>query len=92
MNAIPIIRVEVETIKQAMLHAFSEQMLNLDQQFKVALDDACQPAKVQAILTEAANRYIKEAVQDETKHYFLYGEGRKHIAAKVKERMDAEMA
>ena len=74
-----------------MLHSFSEQMLNLDQQFKAALDDACRPEKIQAILTEAANRYIKEAVQEETKHYFLYGDGRKHIAAKVKERMDSEM-
>ena len=78
-------------MKQAMLHAFSEQTLNLDAQFKIALEDACQPDKIQALLTESANRYIREAVQDETKHYFLYGEGRKYIAEEVKKRLENEM-
>lgn len=77
-------------MKQSMIHAFSQQMLNLDELFKVALDDACNPEKVQRILTEAANRYIKEALEIETQRYFMFGEGRKSISEKVKEKLDKE--
>lgn len=77
-------------MKQSMLHAFGQQMLGLDEMFKTALDDACQPEKVQNILTEAANKYIKEALEIEAKTYFLFGEGRKSISEKVKEKLDKE--
>lgn len=90
MNTLPLIRIEVEAMKQSMVHAFSQQMLNLDELFKAALDDACQPEKVQNILTEAANKYIKEALDFETQRYFLFGEGRKAISEKVKEKLDKE--
>ena len=72
-----------------MLHAFSEHLLNLDAQFKAAIDDACQPQKIQHILTAAANQFVKQALEEETKSYFLYGDGRKIIIAKVKEKLDA---
>ena len=78
-------------MKHSMLHAFNEQMLQLDGLFQAALDDACKPEKIQLILTEAANRYTREAMESEVKSYFLYGEGRKHLAAKVKARMDAAL-
>lgn len=74
-------------MRQTMHHAFSEQLLNLDEQFKAAVEDATQPEKIQELLTDAANRFIKEAVEEETKSYFLYGEGRAAIAEKVKERL-----
>lgn len=77
-------------MKQSMVHAFSQQMLNLDELFRAALDDACQPEKIQAVLTEAANKYVKEALETETKRYFMFGEGRKFIADKVKEKLDKE--
>jgi len=86
----PLIKIEVETMKQSMVHAFSQQMLNLDELFKAALDDACQPEKVQAILTEAANKYTQEALKLETERYFLFGVGRKFIADSVKEKLDKE--
>lgn len=86
----PLIRIEVETMKQSIIHAFNKQMLGLDEMFKVALDDACQPEKVQNILTEAANKYIQEALKLETERYFLFGEGRKYISEKVKKKLDKE--
>lgn len=91
MNELPLIRIEVERMKHTMLHAFNQQTLRLDMMFKEALDDTCQPEKVQNILTEAANRFIKEALETETKNYFTYGEGRKFIANKVKEKLNEEL-
>jgi len=77
-------------MRQCLLHAFSEELVKLDQQFRVAVEDACQPEKVQAVLTEAANKYMKQALEEETKSYFMYGDGQKSIAAKVKEKLDAQ--
>lgn len=90
MNTHPIIRIEVETMKQSMVHMFSQQMLSLDALFKEALDDVCKPEKVQAILTDAANKYMKEALETEIQRYFMFGEGRKFISEKVKEKLDKE--
>ncbi len=90
MNPIPVIRIEVEAMKQTMFHAFHEQTLKLDEQFKLAIEDACKPEKIQSILTQAANKYIKEAVEDEVKSYFLFGDGRKHIAEQVKAKLEKE--
>ena len=84
----PIIRLEVESMKHAILIAFSEQTVKLDAQFKQALDEACKPSLVQAIITNAAKKYIKEALEQEVKSYFMYGDGRKIIESKVKERLD----
>ena len=86
----PIIRIEVEAMRAAMVHAFSQQCLEIDQQFQVAIEVACQPDNVQRILSEAAARYIKEAVDSEIKSYFLYGDGRKAIAAEVARMLEAK--
>lgn len=90
MSPVPIIRIEVETMKQVMFHAFQQQLLNLDEQFKLAVENACKPEKIQSILNQAANKYIREAVEEETKHYFLHGNGRKHIAELVKTQLEKE--
>ncbi len=87
-NSIPLIRIEVESMRQSMIHAFSEQLVNMDQQFRAAVDDACNPQKVQTILTEAANKYFKQAVEEQTREYFLYGPGRNFIAEKVREKLN----
>jgi hypothetical protein len=86
-SAFPIIKLEVETMRQAMHAAFSQQLIGLDEMFRVAVEDACNPEKVQKLLTEAANKYIREATKQATADYFMNGEGRKLIVAKVKERL-----
>ena len=84
--SVPIIKIEVEHMRQQMLHAFSDHLVNLSADFKVAIEAACSPDKVQALLTEAAARYLNEAIQTETKSFFLYGEGRKLVAEHIKQR------
>lgn len=83
-----MITIEVESMRQAMTRAFSKQLIDMDKMFQSAVEDATQPEKVQRIITDAANRFIKEAVEDETKNFLLYGEGRKLIKKKVKELLE----
>lgn len=83
MNKMPIIKIEVETMKQAMHHAFSQQLVNLDEQFQKAIDEACDPVRIQQILNSAASEYIRQVMQEETRWFFLNGPGRKIVRDKV---------
>jgi hypothetical protein len=87
MNGTPIIKIEVDTLKIAMHQAFKQELVRIDEQFKRAIDSATHADRVQQILDDAAGKFLKQALEEETKQYFLYGEGRKHIAKKVKERL-----
>lgn len=87
MNTMPIIKIEVESMKQAMYHAFSQQLLNIDKQFQEAIEKACDPKKIQYIIETAADKYISEAIQQETKWYFLNGPGREIIKERVNEKL-----
>lgn len=87
MNNMPIIKIEVETMKQAMHHAFSEQLLNIDKQFQEAIEKACDPKKIQYIIENAADKYITEVLEQEVKWYFLSGPGRDVIKERVNEKL-----
>ena len=83
----PIIKIEVETMKQAMHHAFSEQLLNIDKQFQEAVEKACDPKRIQHIIDSAAGEYISQVLKEETKWFFLNGPGREIIKERVAEKL-----
>lgn len=83
MNNIPMIKVELETMKQTMHHAFCEQLLNLDEQFQKAIEEACDPKAIQFLLNEAARTYIKQAMNEEVRWFFLNGPGRDVVKERV---------
>ena len=88
---IPIIKIEIEHMKQAVHHAFNKQVLSLDENFKVALNEATKPEKIQAIVNDAANKCIADAIEEEVRRYFCQGDGRKIIAEKVKEKLAEDL-
>ena len=87
----PLIRIELESMKQTMIHAFSSQMFQLDTQFKKALEEACHPDNIDRILTESANSAIKEVIEEEINNFFRNGDGRKFVAEKVREKLGQEL-
>jgi len=86
MNA-PLIRIEVDHMRHSMIHAFSEHMVKMDEQFKHAITEACRPEIVQEIVNDAARRYLKQALDEEVKSFLLHGDGRALISKSVKERL-----
>lgn len=78
-----MIKVELETMKQTMHHAFCEQLLNLDEQFQKAIEKACDPKAIQFLLNEAARTYIKQAMNEEVRWFFLNGPGRDVVKERV---------
>lgn len=90
-GSIPIIKIEIESMRQSIVHAFRNQLLGIDEQFKLALDEACQPEKIQKLLTDSANSAIKEAIEEEVRHFFEKGNGRKLVAEKVREKLELNL-
>ncbi len=84
---IPIIRLEIESMRQSILMGFTQQMVELDSMVKIAVEKACSQENIQYILDEASNKYIKEALDEELKNYFIRGRGRKILAEKVAEKL-----
>lgn len=60
-SALPIIRIELEGFKQCLFHAFERHKLNLDEQFRLAVERACDPAAIQTLLDDEAKKHIAAA-------------------------------
>lgn len=88
----PLIRIEVEHMRQSMVHAFSDHVLKMDGLFQHAITEACKPEVVQEIVDEAARRYLRQALDEEVKNFLTYGEGRKIVRAEVEKRLKADLA
>ena len=74
-------------MRQAMVHAFSEHQFNLAQEFHRALKAATDPARIEALLEEAAKEELDRVIREETKAFFTYGEGREVIRNAVIKRI-----
>jgi len=88
----PLIKLEVEHMRQSMVHAFSEHCLKMDGLFQHAIAEACKPDAIQAVVTEAAQRYLKQALDEEVKNFLTYGEGRKLVRAEVEKRLTVDFS
>ena len=78
-STIPIIRLEVEGMKHAVLHAFSDHLLTMDEDIKAAVDKIVTPEYIQRIVENAAAEYMKVAIEEEIRNFYLYGDGRKAV-------------
>lgn len=78
-HPIPLIQLNVEHMRYTMQQAFSQHLLDMDKMFQHAIEQACRPERVQAVLEDAAQRFLQEAVQQEIKNHFLYGPGREEV-------------
>jgi hypothetical protein len=83
----PLIKIEIEHMRQSMVHAFSEHTIKMDSLFKDAIERACHPDAVRRIVYEAANQYLRQALDDEVKNFLTYGDGRKLVRSEVEKRL-----
>lgn len=90
MTPVPIIKIEIDHMRQCLYQSFSEYQTQLDEQYKAALEQAFRPEIIQSILDAAASKYIKQALDEEVKAYFMYGLGREKIKKKVVEKLSEE--
>lgn len=77
-------------MRQSMIHAFSEHILQMDGLFQHAITEACKPEIVQELVMDAARRHLRTALDEEVKNFLAYGEGRKLVRAEVEKRLKAD--
>lgn len=87
MSGIPIIRLELEGMKLAILSAFSDYQAAADEQVKAAMEKFCSPGNIRNIVEQCVERELKAAIEKEISSFFQYGDGRRFLAAAVKDKL-----
>jgi len=83
---IPIIRLEVESMKYQICTVLSDYAAQMDEDMRQAVEDFCTPENIQRIVKTTAGRVLEQTIREEVEKFFrCEGEGRKAIAAAVKE-------
>ena len=85
--SIPVVRLEVQYMKHAILSAFTDLQLKLDEDVKRAVDEFCAPGNVAAIIKRAVDASLKDAIESEIEKFYRYGAGRAAIAEAVQKRL-----
>ena len=88
-ESIPVVRLEVQYMKHAILHAFTEHTLKVDADVKRAVENFCRPENVSAIVKDAVDSSLKEAIYSEIENFYRYGAGRAHVAEAVRKRLSS---
>lgn len=65
--------------------ALTEHQAKMDQDIQAAVEACCQPENIERIVRQAAEAALDNAIKEEVKAFFTYGNGRKAVAAAVKE-------
>lgn len=87
-QSFPVVRLEVEYMKHAILHAFTEHTLKVDADVKRAVEAFCTPENIGAIVERAVNDTLREAINEEIEHFYRYGAGREAIKEAVLKRLE----
>lgn len=87
MHGLPIIRLEVESLKASILHAFSDYQLQFDSTVKAAVEKFCEPNNVQLIVNKAVDTTMREVIQSEVESFLRYGKGRVVLKEAVNKKL-----
>lgn len=80
-NGPPIIRIELEGMRQAITTMLSERELGMDEYVQAELDRFCQPENLQALVRQQVEINLRAALEDSIKNFFRYGDGAKVVKA-----------
>ena len=87
MNGTPIIRIEVENMKQSIAHAFTEMQLSMDANVRNALEKFCTPENIDRVVSQQVETTMKEVIQQEIESFFKFGPGRSVITKELRRKM-----
>ena len=84
MNTIPIIRLEVERMKQTILQALPQHAAAMDASVQAAIEAYCTPENIESVIRQAAIQAIDAAVKEEVRTFFQYSKpGRQAVREAV---------
>jgi hypothetical protein len=79
MNGPPIIRIELESMREAITTMFSERQLGMDEYVQAELDRFCQPENLQALVGRQVEINLKAALKQAIENFFQWGDGAKVV-------------
>lgn len=83
----PLIRLEVQVMKETMKHALVRHQEHLSEEVLKAVDDYCTEENITRIIDDAARTALQEAIKIEVREFFTNGNGRKAVAMAVRESL-----
>lgn len=90
--SVPVVRLEIEYMKHAILHAFTEHSARIDEDVRKAVEHFCRPENVKAIIEKAVNDTLKHAIEAEIDNFYRYGAGQRFLAEAVAKHLQPERA
>lgn len=84
----PMIRLELQGMKQTILHAFRGYQLNIDKTVKESLDRVCSDGGIERLIDEQVREQVEKAVKSKIKEFFGWGDGSKAIEAALNDMLN----
>jgi len=90
-NSMPILRLELEGMKHAILHAFREMSIATDSMVQEEVEKFCRPENLQHIISSEVSRVVRASIEGEVRDFFSYGAGGKYIKKLTREAISASL-
>jgi len=88
-SGVPIIRLEIQGMKRAMLLALTEETALMDKSIRQAVEDFCTEGNIDAIVRHEAQLHLNWALKEEVKSFFRFsGQGRAAVREAVIEALN----
>jgi hypothetical protein len=84
---IPMVRLELEGMKYAIISAFNVHQAEQDANVRAAVEAYCNSGNLQQVLNTAVRETLNRAIKDEVERFYTYGEGRALVKRLVQERL-----
>jgi hypothetical protein len=91
-NGLPVIKLEVERMRQTMLMHLSEHAAKVDADLRAAVDKFLAEGHVTRIINETAAAQLTRTIEEETRKFFSYGEGGRIIREVVNDALTQSFA
>lgn len=89
---IPIIRLEIEGMKQTIMHAMTQHLAQMDVDIQAAVENLCTPARILEVITATAQKEIDQVIKTEVESFYRYGKGREAVKQAVARALEREEA
>jgi hypothetical protein len=83
MYSVPLVKVELEHMRQTMIVALSDYQERISQSVNEQLEDIVNNFDFSKVVDETATKVIEEAIRDALTNYFKYGDGHKIIETTI---------
>jgi hypothetical protein len=87
MSGIPVLRIELENMRETICIAFSERLAAQDVNVRAAVEAYCTSENLQLVIDAAVRQVLDKTIKEEVESFYRYQEGRALIKKLVRERL-----